>query len=475
MTRRDLIVIGGGAGGLVVASVASQLGLKVTLIEKESALGGDCLHYGCVPSKTLIHTAKVASLMRRGAEFGLSAAQPAVDLGRVHDHVRDVIGRIQVHDDPERFRGYGCEVLFGAAEFINPHEVRVNGRTLRGRRFVIATGATPVVPPIEGLAQAGFLTNRTLFSLRTLPARLVVLGGGPIGIEMAQAYARLGSRVTVIERLPEILPREDPEVAGALRALLMGEGVDVFTSTEVTRVHRQNDVRIVTAAQRGRKEALRLEADQILVAAGQRPAVDDLGLEAAGVAYDARGIEVDARLRSSQKHVYACGDVCGPYQFTHAAEYQAGIVISNAVFRFPKKADYRLMPWVTYTDPELARVGLTEQQAREQGLESTVLRFQFKDIDRAVIEAEPHGFVKLVVHKGKILGASILGTRAGELLHEIVLAMKLGAKIADISATIHAYPTLAQVHRRAVNTWYAGKLFSPGTRRLVKWINRLLP
>jgi pyruvate/2-oxoglutarate dehydrogenase complex dihydrolipoamide dehydrogenase (E3) component len=454
----------------VIASVAAQLGVKTTLIEKSDRLGGDCLHTGCVPSKTLIQAAQVASLMRRGAEFGLEPCQPRVDLGRVSDHVQSVIDTIQQHDDPERFRGYGCEVLFGAAEFVDPHRVRVNGELIRGRRLVIATGSRAFVPPIEGLEECGYLTNENLFSLRELPERLLVLGGGPIGVEMAQAFSRLGSRVTIVERLPHLLPQEDPELSDALRDILVGEGIAIHTDTSAERVRMNGSARVLECS-----GDLQLEGDQILVAVGRQASIEGLNLEAAGVEYERRGITVDKRLRTSKKHIYACGDVCGPYPFTHMAEYQAGIVISNAVFRFPKKVDYRVVPWVTYTDPELARVGLTAAQAAQQGMEPVVLRFPFQDIDRALTEVEPRGFVKLVTHKKKIVGATILGPHAGELIHELVLAMQTGAGIGDISATIHAYPTLAQVHRRAVNTYYGQKLFSPATRRLVRWINRLIP
>ncbi len=470
MKRRHLVIIGGGPGGLVIASVAAQLGLKVTLIEKSDKLGGDCLHTGCVPSKTLIQSARVAALMRRGAEFGLDAFEPQVDLGRVNDHVQSVIDRIQPHDDPERFRAYGCEVLFGSAEFVDAHRVRVNDEVVRGRRIVIATGSRPFIPPIEGLEEGGFITNETVFSLRELPRSLVVLGGGPIGVELAQAFARLGSQVSIVERLPHLLPQEDPELSDALREVLIAEGIRVHTETSAERVRTTGDTRVIECS-----GGLHLEAEQILIAVGRRPSLDGLNLEAAGVEYDRRGIGVDSRMRTSKKHIFACGDVCGPYPFTHMAEYQAGVVISNAVFRFPKKTDYRVVPWVTYSDPELARVGLTAKQAADKGLDPVVLRFPFQDIDRALAEVEPHGFVKLVTHKKKILGASILGPHAGELLHELVLAMQTGATIGDISATIHAYPTLAQVHRRTVNTFYGAKLFSPATRRLVRWLNRLLP
>lgn len=466
---RDLVIIGGGAGGLVVASVAAQLGLQVTLIEKSAKLGGDCLHYGCVPSKALIHAAKVAALMRRASDYGLPACEPMVALGRVADHVQSVIDRIQVHDDPERFRGYGCEVLFGAAEFVDSHAVAVNGQVVRGRRFVIATGSRPLVPPIDGLQAVPYLTNETLFAQRELPPRLLVLGGGPMGVEMAQAFARLGSDVALVERLPHLLPQEDPEVSDALREQLAGEIV-VHTSTRVERVFRQGGKTLVLC-----NDGVQLEADALLVAVGRQANVEGLGLTAAGVSHSAAGVEVDARMRTSRKHIYACGDVCGPYPLTHMAEYQAGIVIGNAVFRIPKKVDYRVVPWVTFSDPELARVGLTEQQARDKGLDPAVLRFPFQKIDRAVTDGQTGGFAKLVVHRRRLLGASVLGPHAGELIHELALAMKTGATIGDIAATIHAYPTLAQIHRRTANTWYGATLFSPATRRLVKWINRLLP
>lgn len=468
MTEREMVIIGGGAGGLVVASVAAQLGLKVTLIEKEDKLGGDCLHHGCVPSKTLIHAAKVASLMRRGKDYGLPAIEPEVDLGKVNDHVQAVIDHIQQHDDPERFRSYGCEVIFGAARFTDPHTVQVNEQVIRSRRFVIATGSRPFIPPIDGLEETGYLTNLDVFSLRSLPRRLVVLGGGPIGLEMGQAFQRLGSEVTVVQRAAHILPQEDPEISDILQDQLTAEGMTILTSTNAERVSREGEQRIVMCD--GNRQ---LVADAILVAVGRKPNVDNLGLDAAGVEITPKGISVDRRMRTSQKHIYACGDVCGPYPFTHMAEYQAGIVISNTVFRFPKKTDYRVVPWATYTDPELARVGLTEQQAREQGIKPTVLRFEFKDIDRALTEVETGGMTKLVTHKGRILGASILGPHAGELVHEIVLAMQTRMKISDISAAIHAYPTLAQIHRRAVNSAYTSRLFSPFTRRLVRWLQRL--
>ena len=473
--KRDLLILGGGVGGLVTASVASQLGLKVTLIESSDKLGGDCLHYGCVPSKALLHCARLFHQQRRAAARGLGgAADPAVDIAAVNAYIRSVIDTLQQHDDPERFRSYGCEVLFGRGRFVGPNRVEVNGEIRKGRRIVIATGSSPFVPPIEGLAEAGYLTNEAMFSLDALPGHLAVLGGGPIGIEMAQAFRRLGSRVTVLMRGDTILPNDDPELATLLQASLAEEGIEFIIDSELLRVDREADGRRRLTLKLPSGES-QLVVDELLVATGRKPNTEGLELTSAGVEENRQGIVVDKRLRTSNRRIYACGDVCGPYRFTHMAEYQAGIVISNALFRFPKSADYSLFPWVTYTDPELAGVGLSEKQAKEQGLEVEILRFPFRDVDRAVVEGTTVGLTKFVVRKGKILGATILGPHAGELLHEIVLAIKTGSSIGTISAAIHAYPTLSQIHRRTVNTHYGAKLFSPPSRQLVQWLNRLLP
>jgi len=473
--KRDLIILGGGSAGLVVASVASQLGLKVTLIEAREKLGGDCLHYGCVPSKSLLYCARLVQQQRQAASLGLiPAAGPEVDQAAVNTYIRSVIDTLQKHDDPERFRSYGCEVLFGPGRFVGPRQVEINGELLKAKRIVIATGSSPFIPPIDGLEEAGYLTNEQLFSLEQRPDHLAILGGGPIGIEMAQAFHRLGTRVTVLLRGDTIMQNDEPEHAAQLKSVLMGEGVEFLNNSDLLRVARREDGELALSLQVA-EEAQELRVDELLVATGRKPNTEELNLKAAGVEVERKGITVDDRLRTTNPRIYACGDVCGPYQFTHMAEYQAGIVISNALFRFPKKVDYRIFPWVTYTEPELAGAGLSEQKAQEQGLEVEVLRFPFKDIDRAVAEGATVGGTKFVVHKGKIVGASILGPRAGELLHEIVLAMKSGSSLTTISTTIHAYPTLSQVHRRTANTHLSGKLFSPFSRQLVQWLNRLLP
>ncbi|MFP4611579.1 MAG: dihydrolipoyl dehydrogenase family protein, partial [Thiohalophilus sp.] len=397
---RDIVIIGGGVGGLITASVAGQLGLKVTLIEKTAALGGDCLHHGCVPSKSLLKAAKVAHWLRNAEAFGLPASDPPIDLGAVNAKVQAIIDQILQHDDPERFRSYGCEVLLGEpAWFISPKAVQVGERVIHGKRFVIATGSRPFVPELPGLDPAAVLTNESVFHLQSTPSRLAVIGGGPIGLELGQALQRLGSQVTLLQRAPQILPQEDPELTDLLQTQLIDEGMQIRTGREIAHADKHNGGFDITC-----QDETRLQVDQILVATGRQPNIEELNLDAAGVKYTSRGIEVDRRLRTAQKHIYACGDVCGPYAFTHLAEYQAGIIISNALFRFPKKTDYRVLPWVTFTDPELARVGLSEQQASEQGIKHSVLRFDFRDVDRAITERETTGRVKLIARKGKILG-----------------------------------------------------------------------
>ncbi|MCS4503097.1 Mercuric reductase [wastewater metagenome] len=470
---RDLVVIGGGVGGLVTASVAGQLGLDVVLVERSARLGGDCLHHGCVPSKTLLRSAQVAHLMRRAPDFGLPAtARPAV-FADVRRRVHEVIDTIQAHDDPERFRGYGVDVLFGEARFTAPDEVSVKGERIRARRFVIATGSRPAVPAVPGLAEAGYLTNEDVFDLDGLPERLAVVGAGPVGVELAQAFARLGSAVTVIEAAGEILPREEPAVAGELREALEAEGVRFRLGARLERVEREPGGLTLQVHQG--TEHLPVVADRILVAVGREANAGGLGLEAAGVEHGPAGIRVDARMRTSRRHIFACGDVTGLYPFTHMAEYQAGIVIANAVFRWPKRADYRVVPRVTYTDPELAAVGLSETEAHARYPDARVLTYRFTAVDRALIDGVPAGGIRLVVRRGRILGATLLGPHAGELLHEIVLAMQAGVRLDRLSSAVHAYPTLAQIHRRAANTAYSGRLFSPGTRRLVRWLQRLVP
>jgi pyruvate/2-oxoglutarate dehydrogenase complex dihydrolipoamide dehydrogenase (E3) component len=468
--KQDLVVIGGGPGGLVVASVAAQLGLKVTLIEQAAQLGGDCLHSGCVPSKTLIDAARTVHATRLGVQAGLLSAMPEVDFGMAIDRVNHVVQRILQHDDPERFRGYGCDVRFGKAVFINPQEVVVDEEIISARRFVIATGSRPAIPPVFGLEEAGFDTNETIFRRRTLPQHLAVIGGGPVGAELAQAFARLGSKVTVVEMADRLLTVAEPDASAALQQAFEREGITVHTGAELATVRRDGDSRQLQFA-----DQRTIECDRVLVAGGRRPVVHGLGLEEAGVEFSNSGIRVDRRLRTTQSRIYAVGDVCGPYRFTHMAEYQAGIALANIVFRVPRKTDYRVVPWAVYTDPEVAAVGLTQAEAEAQGIRYDVARFPMADVDRAITDNAESGFASILVSRGRVLGATLVGAHAGELIHELALAMQVNARVKAITELVHAYPTYAQIHRRALNSSRAHLLQSRKLRMLVWLLQRLLP
>lgn len=471
MAKPQLVVIGGGPGGLVVTSVAAQLGLRVVLVEASDRLGGDCLHTGCVPSKSLLAMAGLVASARHGARLGVLESMPATAFPAAMAHVRKVIEHIQQHDDPERFRGYGADVRFGRAAFIDPHRVTVDEEIITGRRFVIATGSQPAVPPIAGLDETGYETSDTIFALAGLPPRLAVLGAGPVGLELAQAFARFGSAVTVIEQADRLLPGMPAGQAGALQQALEQEGVEFRLSADVSAVRRDGDQRQLQLG-----DGSSVECDRILVATGRRPAIHDLGLESAGIEAGRQGIRVDARMRTSRRHIYAVGDVANtPWPYTHVAEYQAGIALANIAFRVPKKADYRVVPRVIYTDPEVASVGLSETDADMQGMKYQVAEFPLEDVDRAIADDRTAGSARILVSRGRIVGASVVGAHAGELLHELALAMQVNARVRHISELIHAYPTYAQLHRRSVNSLYAGLLQSRGTRLLVRTLNALLP
>ncbi|MEE9542945.1 MAG: mercuric reductase [Thermodesulfobacteriota bacterium] len=462
MEEFDLIIIGGGVGGLVTASGAAQLGAKVALIEKES-LGGDCLRYGCVPTKRLVHSAKVAHLMGRAEEFGLVGTPLKVDFKLVMEGVRKTQAAIAVHDDPIRFTEMGITVVFGKGRFKDANTFVVGKREYTGRRFLIATGSSPVIPDIPGIDTANVLTNLTILDLKELPGSLMIMGGGPIAIEYAQVFARLGSRVTVIEKKGQILPKEEPELSRMLHDIFIEEGIEILTCKDFKEIVIEDGKKRLSL--RCDDAVQEVVADEIMVAVGRRPNVNGLNLEAAGVEFDTRGgIKVDDTLATNVKHIYACGDVSGPYAFTHLAEYQAGIVISNALFPLVRRhADYSVVPWVTYTDPELAHVGITEAEAIKKLGKDKVhsYSFMFDEVDRAIIQGEGTGLIKLVVdNKKHLLGAHILGPSAGELIHELTLAMKAKIPITEISKTIHAYPTISQAIKRACDEYYREKIFT---------------
>jgi pyruvate/2-oxoglutarate dehydrogenase complex dihydrolipoamide dehydrogenase (E3) component len=466
----DICVIGAGSAGLSVAAGASQLGASTVLIERDR-MGGDCLNTGCVPSKALLAASKAARRWRKEGAFGVTYAPPSVDVAAVNRHVHDVIAAIAPNDSVERFEGLGVKVIKGSARFVGPREVAVNGMRIRARRIVVATGSRAAAPPIPGLDRVPYLTNETVFENVELPQHLIIIGGGPIGLEMAQAHRGLGSEVTVLEAA-RILPKDDPEAADLLRQHLAGEGISIREGVRITRIEpEENGIAAVIETERGKE---RIVGSHLLVAAGRRPNVADLDLEQAGIAYGPGGIQVDARLRTTNRHVFAIGDVAGGPQFTHVASYHAGIVIRNALFRLPAKVDYRALPWVTYTEPELAQVGLTEEQAlAAHGDGIVVLRWPYHENDRAQAERETQGFIKAVTTKsGQILGATIVGAHAGELIQVWVLAISQGLNIKALANMIAPYPTLGEISKRAAGSFYTPKLFSKRTKRLVRLLSR---
>lgn len=468
--KTDICIIGAGSGGLSVAAGASQMGADTVLIERDK-MGGDCLNYGCVPSKALIAAGHTAHIMRHSDRFGIESVAPSVDYAKVRDHIRGVIAAIEPNDSVERFTGLGVNVILSTARFTGPNTVEADGRSIQAKRFVISTGSSAMVPPIPGLDQVDYLTNETIFELDVRPDHLIVIGGGPIGAEIAQAHRRLGADVTIVEMF-NFLGKDDPELTEVVRRQFAEDGVTIKTQTAVTAVEKDGDKIIVVAEKNGQTE--RIAGSHLLIAAGRQPNLDGLDLEAAGVAYKRQGIEVDTRLRTTNKKIFAIGDVAGPYQFTHMAAYHAGIVIRNALFKLPAKVDYRAVPWVTYTDPELAHVGMTEVQAKKaQSGAINILRWPFHDNDRAQAERETEGLIKVVTtKKGLVLGAMVVGPHAGELLSPWIMAVGTKQKVGTIAGLIAPYPTLGEVGKRAAGSYYTPTLFSERTKKIVRFLLR---
>lgn len=460
MARYDnnLVVIGGGSAGLIAAYIAATVRARVTLVE-QGAMGGDCLNTGCVPSKTLIRSAAVAHSIRDAARFGIAAAAPQVDFPRVMARVREAIAHIEPKDSMERYRSLGVACVAGRATLIDPHHVAVGDQTLSTRSIVLAAGASPMVPPVPGLAAVQPLTSENVWDLDELPARLVVMGGGPIGCELAQAFQRLGSRVTLVDMAPRLLPREDPDTSEHLAGVLRAEGVDVRTGHKAASVEvdpQRPGAGVLHAETDGEPAALPF--DRILVAVGRRPNSAGFGLEALGIETAGNGaVVVDRYLRTSCRNVFACGDLVGPYQFTHMASHQAWYAAVNALFgRFRRFAvNYAVVPWVTFTDPEVARVGLSEEDAREQGRRVEVTTYPLDDLDRAVAEGATGGWVKVITEPGRdrVLGATIVGAHAGELIGEFILAMTHGLGLKRLMSTIHVYPTLSEAVKMSAGAW----------------------
>lgn len=463
----DLVAVGGGTAGLVSAAGASYLGLEAALVEKE-ALGGDCLWTGCVPSKALIASARRAHGMRHAREVGLQSADPAHSFQAVMERMRAARRAVARHDDPERFRSMGVGVHFGAARFLDPETVEVEGvGRIRSPRIVLATGARVDVPPVERLEPTGYLTHETAFDQHTLPSSLIILGGGPVGLEFAQVYARLGARVTVVEMLPEILPREDPDVSGALREMLRAEGIVFRTGQAAAKAAMADGQKTVTL-----KDGSRLAAEEIFVATGRKPAVEGLDLDRAGVEVRKGGVVVDDTLRTRNRKVWAAGDVTGGLQFTHVADYMARTVVRDAIFPFPTKVDYDDVPWVTFTDPEVAHVGMGQEDAEARG--ASTYAYEFAELDRAIADGDTRGFVKISADgKGRILGATILGQGAGELIMPLVLAKQNKLSLATVSEAVFPYPTRVEGVKRAADAYQRARLQGRGgqlLKKVVSWL-----
>jgi dihydrolipoamide dehydrogenase len=458
MAKKDynIIVIGAGSAGLVSAYIGSVVKAKVAIIEKHK-MGGDCLFTGCVPSKALIRTGKILSYIKRSQDFGLKSAQVDFEFPDVMERVQNVIQKIEPHDSSERYTKLGVDCITGAAKILSPHAVEVNGKKLTTKNIIIATGARPAVPPSPGLDQVNYLTTDTIWNLRELPKKLMVMGGGPIGCELAQCFARLGSAVTLVEMLPDLLIREDEEASRIVRQSFLADGVDVRVNSKCKEVVVQDGKQYMLVEKDGETE--QVEFDQLLVAVGRAANAKGFGLEDIGVKLGPRGtVEVDQYLRTTtHKNIYAGGDVAGPFQFTHTAAHQAWYCAVNALFSpFKKfKVDYSVIPWATFTDPEVARVGLNEKDAKEQGIPYEVARYGIDDLDRAIADSEDQGYVKILTPPGKdrILGVTIVGYHAGDLIAEYVLAMKHGLGLNQILGTIHIYPTMAEANKYAAGIW----------------------
>ena len=468
--KTDICIIGAGSGGLSIAAGAVQMGASVVLIEA-AEMGGDCLNAGCVPSKALIAAAKHAHAMTTGGPFGVSPVTPKVDFGAVKDHVARVIETIAPVDSQERFEGLGVRVIRAWGKFTSPTTVEAGNHRITARRFVIATGSRPFVPPIPGVDTVPYLTNETIFALRDQPEHLIVIGGGPIGMEMAQAHQRLGCKVTVVEGA-KAFGRDDPEMAGVVLSRMRAEGVEILEEAPVVKISGKPGAIEVHI-----KDGRTVTGSHLLMAVGRQVSLDGLDLDKAGVDHTRRGVTVGANLRSSNKRVYAVGDAAGGLQFTHVAGYHAGIVIRQILFGLPSKASTHHIPWATYTDPELAQVGLTEAEARkEHGIHLQVLRFPYHENDRAQAEGKTEGLIKVMVHKGRPVGVSIAGAQAGELIGLWALAIASKLKMGAIAGTVLPYPTLSEVSKRAAGAYFSPTLFdNPTVKRVVGLVQRYLP
>lgn len=470
----DIAVIGGGAAGLTVSAGAAQLGAKTLIIEKEPSLGGDCLHFGCVPSKTLIKSAHVYHTLQRTTDYGLPGIEiPPVDFSKVAARIKSVIDTIQVHDSVERFCKLGAKVEFGSPRFIDEHSVECNGKTISAKNWVIATGASSSAPPFPGLENTPYITNKEIFYLDTLPKSLIILGAGPIAVEMAQSFARLGSQVTVIQRSNQILSKEDKDMADIAMSSMEADGVQFHLGAGIKHIKDLGNEKQVEITDALGKEVI-LTASTLLVALGRTPNTLGLGLEGIDVKMSKKGIIVDQKLRTNHSHIYAPGDVNGAYQFTHAAGYEGGIVLSNAIFHLPRKADYTWMPWATFCDPELASIGMNEKAAKAAGIDYQVWMENFSNNDRAIAEGEERGKIKMILDSSeKPIGVQIVGPRAGDLIGEWIAILNGKTKLSTLAGAIHPYPTLTEINKRVAGSFLSPKIFSPTIKKGLKFFFNL--
>jgi pyruvate/2-oxoglutarate dehydrogenase complex dihydrolipoamide dehydrogenase (E3) component len=469
--RYNMVVVGAGSAGLVTAAGAAGMGAKVALVERH-LMGGDCLNYGCVPSKAVLRAARAIADVRRAGRLGVKLPDEIeIDFATVMERVRRLRADISAHDSAIRFRELGVDVFLGNGQLSGPDTLQVGEQTLRFKRACIATGARPSVPPIAGLEEAGYLTNETVFGLTSLPPRLAVIGAGPIGCELSQAFARFGAQVTLLDSAPQLLGREDPEAAGLVEAALLDDGVQLLTGATVNRVKTGGQGKTIHLTCDGEQQSVTV--DEILVAVGRTPNVKGLGLDQAGVDYDERtGVTVDDMLRTSNGNIYAAGDICSPYKFTHAADAMARIVIQNALFLGRAKLSALTIPWCTYTDPELAQVGLTEQQARSRELEVQTFTQQLVAVDRALLDDETDGMVKIVARAGsdRILGATVVARHAGEMLGELTMAISAGLGLKQIASTIHPYPTQSEAIKKLGDAYMRTRLTPTVARLSSGWL-----
>ncbi len=466
----DIGVIGGGAAGLTVASGAAQLGAKTILIEKEKELGGDCLHYGCVPSKTLIKTAHVYHMIKNAEKYGLPPVQAApIDFKKVALRIKSVIEVIQKHDSMERFCALGAKVEIGIPVFTDEHSIQMNGKSRSAKTWVIATGSSPFIPPVRGLNKAGYITNKEIFYLDRLPKSMIIIGGGPIGSEMGQAFSRLGTKVCIVDRGDQILAKEDKDMADTVQKVMESEGVVFYLKASLEAAKDLGTEKEVIITDNEGK-SVTLKAETIMVAVGRTPNIGQMGLDAIGVKANRLGIEVDKRLRTNHKHIYAAGDVNGGYLFTHAAGYEGGVVVSNAVFRLPKNTDYTYLPWCTYTDPELASIGMNEKTADASGIDYSLVVEEFKNNDRSLAEGERVGKIKMLLNeKEKPIGVQIVGPHAGDLVSEWVAVLNGKVKLSTLAAAVHPYPTIGEINKKVAGAFFTPKIFSDKIKKGLKF------